>query len=218
MASAKRRYENRYRHAQARATRRRVVDAGRRLFARDGYAATTIQALADEAEVAVQTVYAAFGSKRQVLKELFDTSVAGDDDDVALIDKPEWRSWEDQPEPAAKVDLFAQTQRVINERAADVLGILRSAAAADVEIAELYADAEGARYADQARLADALARRDHLRAGLNRDRAADVIWTLAGPGIYNDLVGSRGWTAHDYEQWLALQLRFALLGRDDTDA
>lgn len=210
-ASPTRRYENRNRLAQARVTRARVVDAARRLFARDGYAATSIQALADDAGVAVQTVYAAFGSKREVLKELFDTSLVGDDEHVALVDRREWRAWEDEPDPGLKIDLFARTQRVVCERAADVMGILRAAASADAEIAALYQDAERARHADQARLADTLARRGLLHQGLTPDRGADITWTLAGPGTYNDLVGVCGWSGHDYEQWLALQLRFALL-------
>ncbi len=211
-ASPGRRYENRNRLAQARHTRRRIIDAARRLFARDGYAATTIQALADDAGVAVQTVYAAFGSKREVLKELFDTSVVGDDEQAPLVDRPEWRAWEGESDPGRRIDLFARTQRVVCERAADVLGIMRAAASADAEIAELYRDAERARYTDQARLADMLSRLGQLQEGLAPDRGADITWALAGPGIYNDLVGSCGWSGHEYEQWLAVQLRLALLG------
>lgn len=217
-ATPKRRYDNRHRAAQARHTRRQVLDAARRSFARDGYAATTMQALADEAGVAVQTVYAAFGSKREVLKELFDTSIVGDDEQAALVDRPEWRAWQDEAEPGTRIDLFAHAQRVVSERTADVLAILRAAAAADREIAELHRDSERARHGDQARLADTLSRRRELRDGLDRDRAADVIWTLAGPGTYSDLVLNRGWSADDYEAWLSSHLRFALLTRRDADA
>jgi AcrR family transcriptional regulator len=210
-ATRPRRYENRNRVAQALETRRRVIDAAARLFARDGYAATTIQGLADEAGVAVQTVYSAFGSKRQVLKELFDTSVVGDTNEVALVARPEWRVWEDEPDPVGRIEAFARAQRLICERAAHVHRILSAAASADAEIADLYRDAERARYADQARLAGALDREDHLPQGLTIERAADIIWTLAGPAIYNDLVGARGWSPPEYENWLASQLRFVLL-------
>ncbi len=217
-ATPPRRYENRNRIATALQTRRRVVEAAARLFARDGYAATTIQALADEAGVAVQTVYAAFGSKRQVLKELFDSSVGGDADDVALVDRPEWRAWEDEADPSSRIEAFARTQRLICERAAHVHGILHAAASADPEIADLYRDSERARHSDQARLAQTLFRDGQLRAGLKRKRAADITWTLASPAIYNDLVGSCGWNGQEYEQWLASQLRFALLEIDGLRA
>jgi len=213
-ASGTRPYENRNRLAQAAQTRQRVLGAAARLFARDGYAATTIQGLADEAGVAVQTVYAAFGSKRQVLKQLFDTTVVGDTDDVALVDRPEWRAWEEEPDPIRKIEAFARTQRLISERAAQLHGIMHAAAAADTEIAELYRESEQARYRDQARLANQLSRQRELRSGLTRRRAADMIWALAGPAIYNQLVEARGWRAQEYEEWLALQLRFALLGND----
>ncbi|MDQ3641393.1 MAG: TetR/AcrR family transcriptional regulator, partial [Actinomycetota bacterium] len=90
-----------------------MVEAARLLFVRDGYASTTIHALAEEAGVAVQTIYASFGSKREVLKELFDTSVVGDDEQVALADRPEWRDWEEESEPARQIELFARAQRMV---------------------------------------------------------------------------------------------------------
>ena len=204
-------YENRNRREHARQTRLRVVEAARRLFARDGYSSTTMQALADEAGVAVQTIYASFGSKRSVLKELFDTSVVGDDEQIALVERSEWRAWEDEREPVRQIDLFARAQRMVSERAADVMQILLAAAAADAEISQMHQEAEDARYADQRRLADLLSRRDQLLGGLSQRRAADIIWTLAGPGTYTDLVRRRGWRGQDYEEWLSAQLRAALL-------
>lgn len=207
-----RRYENRNRQEQAGRTRRRVVDAARTLFVRDGYASTTIQALADEAGVAVQTIYASFGTKREVLKELFDTSVVGDDEEIALIERPEWRAWENEPDARKQIALFARVQRAVSERAADVLHVLFAAADADPDIALMFEHAETARYADQRRLADHLSRRGALRPGLSARRAADVIWTLAGPGTYTDLVHRRRWSARDYERWLSEQLCAALLG------
>jgi AcrR family transcriptional regulator len=188
-----------------------VVEAARRLFVRQGYASTTIQALADEAGVAVQTIYASFGSKREVLKELFDISVVGDSQPVALVERPEWQAWEAEREPGRQVDLFAGAQRLVSSRAAEVMQVLLAAAASDPEIAQMHKEAESARYGDQRRLADALSGRDQLRQGLSADRAADVIWTLAGPATYTDLVRHRGWDKQDYEQWLSAQLRAALL-------
>lgn len=206
-----RRYDNRNRQEQASRTRRRVVEAARRLFVRDGYASTTIQALADEAGVAVQTVYAAFGSKLEVLKQLFDTSVVGDDDAGPLAERPDWRSWESEQAADAQVELFARANRNVAERTADVVGVVAAAATSHPEIARLWEQAEAGRYADQRRLADSLARRGNLRQGLSRQKAADIVWTLAGPGTYSDLVRRRGWSAQDYEEWLSEQLRCAVV-------
>ncbi len=214
VSSVKRPYENRNRLEQARQTRRRVLDAARRLFVRDGYSSTTIHALAEEASVAVQTIYAAFGAKRQVLKELFDTSVVGDDEQVALIERPEWRAWEEAADAGRQLELFARAQRAINERTAEVMQVLRAAAASDPEIAEMHVEAENARYADQARLADLLAHRGNLRPGVSTRRAADIIWTLAGPGPYTDLTRACGWSSEEYQEWLTAQLSAALLGRE----
>jgi AcrR family transcriptional regulator len=206
-----RRYENRNRREQARQTRLRVLEAARRLFVRHGYASTSIQALAEEAGVAVQTVYASFGSKREVLKELFDASVVGDAEAVPLVERPEWQAWQAESEAERQINLFARAQRVVSERAAEVLHVLSAAAASDPEIAHMHQEAEDARYEDQRRLADLLYRRDQLREGLTPKRAADMIWTLAGPGPYTDLVRHCGWNGEDYEEWLSAQLRAALI-------
>ena len=64
---------------KALATRHRVLDAAETLFVRDGYAAATIAAIAEKADVAVQTVYAVFGNKRAILNELLAIRVVGDD-------------------------------------------------------------------------------------------------------------------------------------------
>src|SRR5579859_5337217 len=75
MAEAvKRRYDNSRRLAQVRATRAKVIDAAKQLFIKHGYPATTLEAVADAADVALPTLYRLFGSKRALLKEVLDTS------------------------------------------------------------------------------------------------------------------------------------------------
>ena len=75
-------------------TRRRVLDAAEALFTRDGYAATTMTAIADQADVAVQTLYAVFGNKRALLTELIDARVVGDDHAGPLPDREDWQAME----------------------------------------------------------------------------------------------------------------------------
>lgn len=206
-----RRYDNRNRQQLAGQTRRRILEAARHLFAEKGYGATTIQALADEAGVAVQTVYAAFGSKPEILKQLFDACVVGDDAALPLAERPEWRGWQAEENGEQMVRLFARANRVIAERTADVVVVVAAAAGSHPGIARMWEEAEAARYQDQSRLAERLADCGLLRPTLSVGQAADVIWTLAGPGTYTDLVRRRGWSAQDYDEWLADQLGHALL-------
>ena len=84
-------YRSALREEQARATRRRIVDAGRELFLQRGYGPTTIDAIAERAEVSRKTVFTSVGGKAVVLKLAFDWALAGDDEPVALADRPEVR-------------------------------------------------------------------------------------------------------------------------------
>ena len=75
--------------AQARDTRRSILDAALELFVATGYSATTIQGIAERAGVAVQTVYAVFGTKRELLRELIETRIAGGDEPLPIAERPE---------------------------------------------------------------------------------------------------------------------------------
>ncbi len=78
-AARTRAYVSPRRAEQAKATRRAILDAARRLFLSNGYGTTSIRAIAEEAGVAVQTVYAVFGNKRQLVIELLEDAVTGND-------------------------------------------------------------------------------------------------------------------------------------------
>src|SRR5947208_2674838 len=85
--STKRKYDSSRRQAQARETQRQIVEAARRLFIERGYMGTTIEQIAAEAGVAVETIYATFGNKRAVLARLVDISVVGDDEPGPLLER-----------------------------------------------------------------------------------------------------------------------------------
>src|SRR3954464_769877 len=74
--------------ARTRFARRAVVDAARTLFLERGYAATTIEAISERADVPAATVYRLFASKLGILKALLDTSIAGDEQQVAVQQRP----------------------------------------------------------------------------------------------------------------------------------
>jgi AcrR family transcriptional regulator len=196
---------------KALATRRRILDAAEALFTRDGYTATTMTAIADDADVAVQTLYAVFGNKRALLTELIDVRVKGDEHADALRDREDWRAMERESDARRQIALFARIASRIGDRSAAINEVLLQAAGADAEIAALYERQRHSRYRDERRVARSLARKGALRKGLSETRAADVIWTIANTHTYRALVGERRWTTDDYERWLENLLTRELL-------
>jgi len=199
------------RELKAQATRRRVLDAAERLFVRDGYAATSISAIADEGDVAVQTVYAVFSTKRSILAELLDLRIAGDDQLIPVRDRESWQAMEHGTDARLQLTQLAAIATGIGQRIAALYEVMAGAAGSDPEIAAMYAERQRARYLDQHGLALVLAHRGSLRAGLSATRAADIMWTLASPRTYHAMVDQRGWAADEYEHWLADMLASACL-------
>ncbi len=199
------------RERKAQANRRRMLDAAEALFTRDGYAATTMTAIANEADMAVQTLYAVFGTKRAILTELVDTRVIGDDHAESLADRGDWQALERESDPRRQLALFASIATRIARRSAAINEVMAAAAGADPEIAALYERQRQDRYRDERRLACSLARKRALRDGLTEPQAADTIWAIATTRTYRALVHERRWTADQYERWLAQLLASALL-------
>jgi AcrR family transcriptional regulator len=207
-------YEMTNRARQARQTRARIVEAAARLFVRDGYASTSIGAIAEEAGVAVPTVYASLRSKANILRAVVQLNVRGDDEAAPLSARADWKAMEALPDPREKLAAFARVHRGICDREAPVFAQLEAAAGGDAEASEMLAEHDGLRYETQRRLARNLHRRGQLRPGLSARRAADAIWTLASERTYLALVRDRGWKPEDYERWLAVQLEASLLPTD----
>jgi len=212
---------------KAAATRRRILAAAEELFVRDGYAATAITEIAARADVAVQTVYAVFGTKRAVLTELIDARIMGDasplpdtpaageplnhDRADPLRGLPEWQAMENEPDPRRQLARFAAIATGIDARIAALDEVESAAAGADPDLAEIYRRRQQRRYHVQQRLARTLAARGALRPGLSPERATDILWALSNPRTYRALAIQRGWTDEEYQHWLADLLASALL-------
>jgi AcrR family transcriptional regulator len=196
---------------KAQLTRRRVLDAAQALFVRDGYAVTTIAAIAEAADVAVQTVYAVFANKRNLLTELLAYRVTGDDQDIPLTDRDDWRAMMAERDPEHQLGMLAAIATRIGDRMGALYEVMAGAAGADREIAALFRAQQDSRHRDQARLARSLSRRGCLRPGLSERRATDIMWALANPTTHRALVGERGWTPEEYQRWLAELLACGLL-------
>jgi TetR/AcrR family transcriptional regulator, regulator of autoinduction and epiphytic fitness len=182
------------RDAHAQLTRERIANAARRLFARGGYAATTLAEIATEAGVAVQTVYAVYGSKAGILGALRESVMA----------QPEARAFYREamaaPSAARCVVLFARSIRWRWERSADVTAIFRDAGTADASIRTSLAATLEQRRGGIRALAERL--EAELRPGLDVAVAAAILDALSLAEVYAELVEMQGWTPDAYEAWL----------------
>jgi AcrR family transcriptional regulator len=188
-----------------------VLEAARALFVERGYAATTIEAIAARAEVSPETIYATFRNKRSLLSALIDVSMAGDDAPVPILERGWVRAMRDESDPERRLRILARNGRLILERTAPVYEVLRGAAAADPEMASLWALNKRQRFAGQRELLRILTEGHPLRDGLTATSAADVLFTVGSPETYRLLVVDRGWSPDRFERWYADTLRRLLL-------
>lgn len=197
-------YHSPKRQQQAEQTRRRLVDSARRLFGRHGYGPTTIESIAADAGVSVQTFYVAFGSKRAVLMALLDRIEADADLDALMA------ALRETPDAHRQLAALIAFGRRLFERAADVLAIARSAGHAEPDLVELARAGEARRRQGQAPIVRAWKRAGALRAELSTREAADILWSLTSEDVYRLFVQECGWPASRYQQWLESTLARAL--------
>lgn len=208
----RRRYDNSGRAEQARATRQRVLQATLTVLLDRGYGATTMGRVAAEAGVSVETVYKGFTSKPELVRALLGMVLLGDDEPVALADRPEFQAVGEEQSGLAVLSHYAALVRRLYDRLGPLPAILLVGARAGAAELRAFADDVNAkRLIDSARTAEQVAARGPLRAGADLERARDLIWTLNSPEVHHLLTVDRGWTADDYQQWLSTSLADALL-------
>jgi AcrR family transcriptional regulator len=157
------------RQRQAEDTQRRIIEAARSQFASHGYAATTLEAIAEMADVSPKTLGAVFGSKRALLAEVINPEAFGTHvwqliEEVRATEDPSWR-----------LALVAQITRQAYEPLASELELLRTAGAVAPEQADLASLVEARRRENQARLIASLHEQGALRPGLSLEEAADIV-------------------------------------------
>ena len=206
-----RRYASQVRDEQARRTRRAIVTAAHDLFLAQGYAATTIDAIAEAAHVARRTVFNSVGGKAALLKLALDWAIVGDDEPVAMADRPAVKAILAEPDPRKALMLWVQAVTDVDARTAPLGEILTAAADIDPAAAELLAEASRQRMAGAAAFMRHLASLDGLAAGMTEQRAAELSWALSDGHLYRLLVAQRGWSTADFTRWLSDSLAAALL-------
>jgi AcrR family transcriptional regulator len=193
-------YASPLRQEQAAQTRARILDAARVLFERDGFARTTVKAIAAAAKVAPDTVYATFGTKVSVLTALIDRELTASPDAGSVTDRPEAHAVRDELDQLEQLRLFARDIATVLERVRPVYEILRNAAAVDAELLAVTQEMDNNRLKQLRKIAGWLAARGPLRVDV--DRASEIIWAIASPDVARMLCGDRGWTVDDYATWL----------------
>jgi AcrR family transcriptional regulator len=194
----------RERHAAL--TRSVILDVARRHFAEAGYAGTGVRPIADEAGIALQTLYTAFGSKQGLLLALVDTV-------REQTDAPRtWALIEQSDDPVEVVGLAAKLRRDILERCGDIVITFREGAAGDTDVAAAYQEGRRRSREGILHMCERLQALDALRPGLTLARAADQVAALFAAEVYEELTGRpSGWSPDDYERWLAERLGEVLL-------
>ena len=216
MAKAvKRPYDNTRRLAQVRATRLKVIEAAKGLFVENGYPATTLEAVADAAEVSLPTLYRLFGSKRALLSAVLEASFVGDDEPVAFVDRPAVQAALSEPNASDLLKAFAAIAKEFMDRSSGILYILGTAAQVDTEAAEVLTEVRRQRHVGQSRIVAALIERGALDPRLKPSEAADFVYLLWSPDAHRILTVERGWTPEQYETWLAHALQRTLLNASD---
>lgn len=206
-------YKSDRRAAQAAGTRRDIVEAARRLFESDGYAATTMSAIAKEAGVAIETIYRSFEGKARLIQAVVEAAVAGGAGraEVPPEERPAIRSLIEEPDPRTKLGLYAATQPGIHQRAGRLRRPLRKAATADPDLRPVLDRLESQPLLGMARFAQHLEENGALRSDITVEEARDVLWAINSLSVYELLVVERGWSEDRYQTWITSMMIQSLL-------
>jgi AcrR family transcriptional regulator len=207
----RRRYRSAARDEGARRTREAIVIAACELFVEHGYVATSLADIAAAAGVARPTVFAAFGSKPALLRQVLDHALAGDEAPVAVADRPWFRPVWDAATPGAVLDAYAEVCVVIAGRAAQLFETVRRAADDAPEVAELWNTLQSNRLAGATMVIEHVLTLGDLAPELDAAAAIDTLWLFNDPAHYAALVLQRGWSEDAFRDWLANRMRGALL-------
>lgn len=195
--------------AQAAATKAAVVEASRQLFLSRGYVATTVGAVAEQAGVAIQTIYNSVGNKAALLSAVVDATAAGPDASRSVPEIMRERTAA-AADAAAVIALLADWFAEVHPRSSELFSVMRQASAVDPEVAEVLRDRAELRLRNYAEAAAALRKRGVLTSGMSDEQAAAVIWSVGHPDTYRSLVLDFGWEPERYRDWVHAALKAAL--------
>lgn len=190
-----------------------MLEVARRLFAERGYAETTIEAIASEADVSVPTVYATFQSKRGVLSALMHRLVSGEPGGTPLLRTAGARAVQAETDPRRMLERFAEHIGHVQERVGPTYEIMKSAARSEPDVADALTRLQAYRLANLSTIPARLAELGALRAGLSQEEAGRTLWAIASPEVRQMLNRFAGWSNDRYRAWLVETLALLLLAR-----
>jgi len=199
---AKRAYNSNRRKEGARQTRRQIIEAARQLFIERGYSGATMESIALQAGVAVETVYAVFSNKRTILSSLFGVSLVGDDEPTPLLQRQGPMAVLKEKNQLRQIQLFSADMAQIMQRVAPLFMVMRAAARSEPDIAELLGRMLAERLEGMKVFVRALASNGSLPPGLTVEAAAETVWAITSAEVFTLLVTDRGWSIEKYQQWL----------------
>jgi AcrR family transcriptional regulator len=194
-----RRYRSPLRAQRAEETRAAVLTAAAEQFAANGWAATGIRDIAARAGVATETIYTHFSSKRALFQAVVDVAVVGDEEPVAVAERPEFAALA-AGSRAARIAAAAAFITAIHSRTAVFAGVIREAAAGDEQIAEVLEATRSRQRQDVGAGMTLILGRSPTIVEL------DEVWALTSPELYLLLVGVTAWSPEHYERWMATTL------------
>jgi AcrR family transcriptional regulator len=195
---------------QAAQTRRRILDAAADVFAGQGFTATRIEDIAEQAGVAVPTVYKTFTNKRTLLVGALNQAMTDGDSGERIDEQSWWTEQLNERDPIRQLQLVARNARRIYERSGALLSVVQTAVPVEAELAAVWNDIASQRLERSRRTAINLIRKAGKRARLSRRDTALTLLTLTEPALFAAFA-SQGMTAGQYETWLADVLSRTLL-------
>lgn len=196
----KKQYESPLRQEQARETRLRIVTAARDLFVAQGYGRTTMAEVARTAGVSVETVYAAFGTKPALLRQVWFVGFRGDDENLRLLHRPETEAVLAEPDLGRRLRAQAAFMTPVFRRIGPLLVALRGAAASEQAAAAMLAEFDELRVDAAAQYARLAAQTGRLR--VSEVECRDVLAATMDGSLWQRLVAECGWSDDRFAQWL----------------
>lgn len=207
----KRRYASNRRAGQAADTRDMVIAAAHKLFIEAGWQGTTIAGVARAAKVSVETIYAVFGTKPALLLAVIEKAVRREAPSVPLLDQEGARAIAAERDQRRQIGLFARDITGVLDSVAELMAVVRTAAASDPALKKVYEGLHDGRRRNLQFVAEALLQAGSLRPGIDAGAATAILWRLASPELFLLITQVEGLTADGYAAWLADMVEAALL-------
>jgi AcrR family transcriptional regulator len=195
-------YDAELRRRRSAETKQRIVDAARELILDHGYRATTMTQIAARARVNVDTIYELTGRKALLLRELIEQAISGVDHAVVAEERSHIIAMRKSTDPVEKLRIYARAMRQTQARLAPLFLALRDASSTDLEALAVWQGISDRRARNMRKFVRDLRDAGGLRSDLSENRAADVVWAINSPELFDLFVNERGWSLSSYEGWL----------------